>query len=60
MSSIESVMFQLTSGLVNETSIPTNYLYNSEIIAAIQTYKWSLGVSENGWTKLIKYINYSS
>ncbi len=60
MLSIESIMFQLTSGLVSETSIPTIYLYNSEVIAAIQKYNWLVGISDNGWTKLIKYINYSS
>lgn len=61
MSSFESIMFQLTSGLVSETSIPTQYLQYNEILTAIQTYNWSITPSTiPGWTRLIRVINYSS
>jgi hypothetical protein len=61
MSSIESVMFQLTSGLITETAVPNQYLYIPEINAAIQRYNWTLRESNiPGWTTLVKVINYSS
>jgi hypothetical protein len=61
MSSIESIMFQLTSGLVSETAIPTEYLNISEIKAALVKYNWSLRASNiPGWTNLFRMINYSS
>ena len=61
MSSIESVIFQLSCGYISETSIPTSYLYYSEVILAIQKYKWSIGQSNtNGWTPIYKIMNYSN
>lgn len=60
MISIQAVMLQLTSSYICETSIPTLYLYHSEIVSAIQKYKWSIGQSDiNGWTSLCKVIIYS-
>ena len=54
-------MFQLTSGLVSETAIPTQYLQYTEILTAIQTYNWSIAPSTMpGWTRLLRVINYSS
>jgi hypothetical protein len=54
-------MFQLTSGLITETSLPNEYLYVPEINAAIQRYNWTLRASNiPGWTTLVKVINYSS
>lgn len=61
MSSFESLMFQLTSGLVNETAIPTQYLQIPEINDILVRYKWSILVSNiSGWTTLVRQINYSS
>ncbi len=61
MSSYESIMFQLTCGFVCETSIPDHYLNHPEIISAIQTYKWRIGSTNvQGWTNLVKIVNYSS
>lgn len=61
MTTLESYMFQLTSGLVSETSIPTEYLAIPEIKAALVKYNWSLRASNiPGWTNLIRQINYSS
>jgi len=61
MSSYESVMFQLTSGLITETSIPNEYLKYSEVVEAIRKYNWSLRPSHiSGWTILIRVMNFSS
>lgn len=54
-------MFQLTSGLITETSIPTQYLQYPEILNVIQRYNWSVAVSTvQGWTNLVRIVNYSS
>jgi hypothetical protein len=54
-------MFQLTCGFVCETSIPDHYLKHPDIISAIQTYKWRIGSTNvQGWTNLVKIVNYSS
>lgn len=61
MSSIESVMFQLTSGLISETSVPNQFIMYPEVLAAIQKYNWTVtGSTIQGWTRLIRIINYSS
>jgi hypothetical protein len=61
MSSMESLMFQLTSGLISETAIPTSYLHIPEINAALVKYNWSIRQTNiNGWTTVIKIVNYSS
>jgi hypothetical protein len=61
MSSIEAIMFQLTSGLISETAIPTSYLKIPEINAALVKYNWLIRQSSNnGWTTIVKIINYSS
>jgi len=61
MSSIESIIFQLSSRIITETMIPTEYLQYQEIINVINQYNWYIKYSNiNGWTALIKNINYSS
>ena len=61
MSSVESVLIQLTNRLISETSVPTDYLLNPLIVEAITKYNWTLGHSHMpGWTHLIRVINYSS
>jgi hypothetical protein len=61
MSSIESIMFQLTSGLISETAIPTSYIQIPEVAAALVKYNWSLRASNiPGWTTAVRIINYSS
>ena len=61
MNSIESIMFQLTSGLISETAIPNEYIVYPEVLAAIQRYNWSVAASNvQGWTRLIRIVNYSS
>lgn len=61
MSSLESYIFQLSSGLISETSIPTEYLQIPEIKVLLVKYNWALRASNMpGWTNLIRQINYSS
>jgi hypothetical protein len=61
MSSFESIMFQLTSGLVNETVIPVEYFNILEINNAIIQYNWIIkNYDIPGWITLVRYINYSS
>ena len=61
MSSYESIMYQLTSGIMAETSIPTEYLQYPEVAEAIRKYNWSLRPSPiYGWTILIRVMNFSS
>ncbi len=61
MASINSVLFQLTSGLISETAVPTDYLHIPEINNAIVRYNWTLRASNiPGWTTLVRVINYSS
>jgi hypothetical protein len=61
MASIDSVLFQLTSGLISETAVPTDYLHIPEINIAIVKYNWTLrGSNIPGWTTLVRVINYSS
>ncbi len=61
MSSMESIMFQLTSGLISETAIPTSYLQIPEIVDVLIKYNWSLRASNiPGWTNVVRIINYSS
>ena len=58
---INSLMWQLKSGLVSETSVPNSYLLIPEIAAVVLQYNWHIGPQTMpGWTTLIKYINYSS
>lgn len=61
MSSFGSIMFQLTSGLVNETVIPAEYFNIPEINNAIIQYNWIIkNYYVPGWITLVRYINYSS
>jgi len=61
MVSIQNVLFQLSSGFLNETMIPNNYLFISDIQFAIRRYNWSPYPSNiSGWTTLIRNQNYSS
>lgn len=61
MSSIDSVLFQLKSGLITETSIPQHYLHSREVLDAIQKYNWIVGASlTEGWVDLRRIITYSS
>jgi hypothetical protein len=61
MNSIESIIFQLTSGLVSETSIPNQYVLHPKIVNAIQKHNWLITTSNNmGWTHLIRIVTYSS
>ena len=61
MSSMESIMFQLTSGLVSETAIPTSLIQLPEIVAALIKYNWSLRESNiPGWITVFRLKNYSS
>lgn len=60
MSSYESVLVQLTSGFLSQTSIPTEYLKIPEIIWAITQYKWHITATNYGWTDVVKIINYSN
>lgn len=61
MSSFQSIMFQLTSGFVTETAIPTDYINIPEINNAIVKYNWILRESYiPGWITLARFINYSS
>jgi hypothetical protein len=61
MSSIVSVMSQLTSGFISETYIINYYLQYPDVIKAIETYRWQIGSTDNqGWTHLFKIVNYSS
>lgn len=61
MSSFDNVMFQLTSGFINETAIPNDWLQNTEIINAIQRYNWIITPSTiPGWINIRRHINYSS
>lgn len=61
MSTIGSIILQLTTGIVNETSIPTEYVLIPEIASAIIRYHWRIGPSYTpGWTTFIRHINYSS
>jgi hypothetical protein len=58
---MESIMFQLTSGLISETAIPTSYLQIPEIVDVLIKYNWSLRASNiPGWTNVVRIINYSS
>jgi hypothetical protein len=61
MSSIESILIQLRSGLISETSFPSEYALIPEIAAALIRYNWRIGHSHTpGWTTFIRHINYSS
>ena len=58
---VNSLMWQLKSGLVSETAVPTSYLLIPEIAAVVLQYRWYIGHSTMpGWTTLIRNINYSS
>ena len=55
MVSVESVLFQLKSEFITETSIPNEYLNIIEITDTIKQYNWRLKPSNIfGWTNLIK------
>lgn len=61
MNSISSILFQLTSGLISETSIPNDYIYIPEIKNAIVRYNWTIRSSNiPGWITLVRMVNYSS
>ena len=58
---INSILLQLKSGLISETSIPTEYLLISEVVDTLYRYNWYISAqSMSGWTTLIRNINYSS
>lgn len=58
---INSLLLQLRSGLISETSVPSEYLLISEVVDAIYQYNWYIGPqSMSGWTTLIKSVSYSS
>ena len=58
---INSILLQLKSGLISETSIPSEYLLISEVVDALYRYNWYIGAqSMSGWTTLIRNISYSS
>lgn len=58
MASLETVLFQLTCGFLSQTSFPTDYLKVPEIINTLSVYKWHIIGSNNGWTDVMKIINY--
>jgi hypothetical protein len=61
MSTIDSIIIQLTSGILCETDILTEYLQLAEIKNIISRYNWIIRASTiPGWTTLIRQINYSS
>lgn len=61
MSSIQAILFQLTSGIVTETAIPTEYALLPEIATILIKYNWYMGPSYTpGWTTFVRHINYSS
>jgi hypothetical protein len=61
MSSIKSIILQLSSGLISETIIPIEYLDIPEINIAIINFNWGLRDSAiPGWIVLTRQINYSS
>ena len=56
-----SLLLQLKSGFISETSIPSEYLLISEVLDAIYEYNWYVGPqSMSGWITLVRYINNSS
>ena len=58
---VNSILWQLKSGIISETAVPNSYITIPEIASAIIQYKWYVGPQTMpGWTTLIKYINYSS
>jgi len=58
---INSLLLQLRSRFISETSIPSEYLLISEVVDAIYQYNWYIGPqSMSGWTTLIRNINNSS
>ena len=60
MVSVESVLYQLKSEFISETSIPNEYLNIVEIGEAIKRYNWKLKPSFIfGWTNLIKTLRRS-
>jgi len=61
MTSLQSIMLQLTSGFIYETDIPIEYLSIPEVLIAIKTNNWITKQSQtNGWITLIKIINFSN
>ena len=61
MSTVGSIILQLTTGIVSETSIPTEYVLIPEIASAIIRYNWNIVPSyTSGWTTFVRRINYSS
>ncbi len=55
MVSVNSVLFQLKSEFITETSIPNEYLNIIEITDAIKYYNWKIKPSFIfGWTNLVK------
>ena len=61
MATVGSILFKLTSGVVIETAIPTEYVLIPEIAAAIIRHNWQIGPSYTpGWITFIRYVNYSS
>ena len=57
-----SLLWQLRSGLITETSVPNIYLFNPEIAATIKQYNWITRPSTTtaGWTTLIRQVSYSN
>jgi hypothetical protein len=60
MSSWESVLYQLTSGFLSQTSFPSDYLKIPEIANALIVHKWHITGSNQGWTDVMKIRNYYS
>jgi hypothetical protein len=61
MSSLDSIIFQLTSGLITETSIPTYFLHIPIIHDSLIKYNWAIQTSNiPGWTIVVRQINYSN
>lgn len=55
MVSVDSVLFQLKSEFITETSIPNEYLNIVEIMDTIKQYNWKIKPSFIfGWTNLVK------
>jgi hypothetical protein len=60
MSTVESVIYQLMSGLINQTSIPRHFLYDNTILEIIQKYNWLVSPSSTiGWVDLRRIVTYS-
>ena len=56
-----SVLRQLTSGFLSQTSIRQEHLSNPKVVEAITKYNWTVIKSHiEGWVELIRKVHYSS